>query len=228
MLAATWPGAPSVTFVPWTIVPPADWTSELNQTDDALVLGALDLDQRLEVGRLRDQAVPRVGRLVDLVLAVPEQLRVGVRGRRVQLALVGRGRQRAGKRALPHLRRKRGRPLLDPSGRCELGGPDDVHAGDVDRRVLRRQAPDERLALLIGLVRQRIQRDLELAVRLVGAALGRVLEGARRLVEDPDVDVRGTGRELPPHAASPNAAAAMQPPMTAGLRILHRGPSPTA
>jgi hypothetical protein len=49
VFAATCPAGPRVTVVPLTIVPPADWTSEFEPHHDALVLGALDLDVRLEV-----------------------------------------------------------------------------------------------------------------------------------------------------------------------------------
>ena len=42
---------------------------------------------------------------------------------------------------------------LDPAGLGELGGPDDVHADDVDVAVLGRQPAHELLALLVGVVR---------------------------------------------------------------------------
>ena len=159
----------------------------------ALVGGALDLDPPgLGQARRRvDQLVPRRRRLVDEVLAVPQQLRVGVRRRAVEPAVVGRGLERPRERPLAHLAGHVLGPRQDPLGLGELRGPDDVHAHEVDRGVLGGEAADERLALRVGVVAERVEDDPVAPVRLLRAPVGGLPEGARRLVVGPPVQPHG-------------------------------------
>jgi hypothetical protein len=90
----------------------------------------------------------------------------------------------------------------DPAGLAELGRPDDVHADEVDRGVLRRQAPDQLLALLVGVGRQALGLQDVGAARLGVAGLDDV--GQPGLVADVPVDDRraaGSGVAVAPQAA---------------------------
>ena len=131
-----------------------------------------------------EHVLPRLGDVLDPVLAVPEQL--GVRGERrgVERVLERGSLDHAVEGAVGHLLLELTLPWLEPAGVRELGGPDHVHPDDVDRGVLGAEAPDELLALAVSVRRQELERDRVLAVRLLRALGGRLLEGAARLVED--------------------------------------------
>ena len=112
---------------------------------EALVLRALHLDvgRQALLGELLgccDHLVPGGRRGGREVLAVPEDLGIGVERRRPQRVLVGGGLQRALQGALLDLRGHVVGQPLDPARRGELGGPGDVDAQDVDLGVVRRRA----------------------------------------------------------------------------------------
>ena len=133
---------------------------------------------------LVEHLVPRLGHLLDPVLAVPEELRVGRERRRVEGVLERGAIDDRVEDVLGHLRFELALPGLDPARVGELRGPDHVHAEDVDRGVLGTEPADELLALPVGVGWQELEGDRVLAVRLLRALVGRRLEGAARLVED--------------------------------------------
>ena len=161
--------------------------------DQPLVLGALLLDVvRLALlGQLLgviDHLVPGLGRRLDQVLAVPEQLGVGVDRRGPQPAVVGGRLQRAGQHALGDRGAVGAGPRPDPARRRELGGPVDVHREDVDRRVAGGEPLDQRLALLVRRVGEEVDVDLVRAVRRRRAVGGGLRERAGRLREHQPVE----------------------------------------
>ena len=135
--------------------------------DVALVLLALLEDvargRRQLLGHL-DHLVPRLGRCRDEVLAVPEQLHVGVRRDAVDLVLPGHGRGRPWQDVVERVLLVGAGHLLQPSRLGELRRVDGVHVDDVHVLVARREAPDEQLARGVGAVADGEHGDLVLAV----------------------------------------------------------------
>ena len=205
----------------------------------ALVLGGLHLDGLAVLGGLVDHLVPGevVGRWVDLVLAVPEQLRVAGEGDAVDLAVVVHGLERALQPALLGRLAALALPGLDPACLGQLGGPDHVHADQVDAVILGREPPHDQLALLVGVVRQLHVVDLVLAAGLLVAVGHGLVERPARLVEDVPVDRAGAAcrprrRRLrsPPRArtqASPPARSACESSRSCHPRRSPEGGVPT-
>ena len=85
---------------------------------------------------------------------------------------VAGGGQRPGQHAGGDLRGPGADPRPQPAGLGELGGPDHVHADQVDGAVPGGQPAHDQLTLRVGVARQRLQADPVAAGRGVGAALG--------------------------------------------------------
>ena len=126
--------------------------------DVALVLVALLEDVALARRELLghgDHLVPRLGRRRHEVLAVPEQLHVGVQRDAEGLVLPGHGFGRALEDVVERVLLLRARELMQPARLGELGRLDGVHVDHVDALVARGQAPDEQLARRVGVVGER-------------------------------------------------------------------------
>ena len=149
---------------------------EVVEPDDvALVLLALLEDvalARRKLLRHRDHLVPRLRRGGDEVLAVPEQLHVGVQRDPVGLVLPLHGRLRAVEHVLERVLLLGALELAQPSGLRELRRPDRVHVDDVDVLVAGREAADDEFARRVGAVGHRRLLDHVLAAGLLAALLG--------------------------------------------------------
>ena len=185
---------------------------------EALVAVGLHLDVLAELLGLVDHLVPGLRRGLDQVLAVPEQLGVGVERRAVELALERGGLDDAVEDVLGHLRLQRVGPLAQPAGVGELGRPDHVHADHVDRSSPRRRAGG-RAARAAGSASVGSSSTLivVLAARLLGAALGDLLDRAAGLGGDEPVQVHPLCRRSRPSRSRRGRRA---PPRAAGLRFL--------
>ena len=178
----------------------------------ALVLGALFLDVvRLallgELDRVVDHLGPGLGRVGHQVLAVPEQLGVGVDRGGVELAVPGGGLQRAGQHALADRGGVGAGPGPDPLGGRELRGPVDVHGEDVDREspAASRRTSDTRcwsdeverkLILMLYLPPEAVEHSWRRPSRMIPRA-----PGTRTNSASPD-----HLPDEPPHAASATVA----------------------
>ncbi len=142
---------------------------------ESLVALALGLDGAVRAETLShaEQRIPGTRRCVHAVAAVPEQLGVGGEGFRPQAPLVGCAGDRAGEPARAGLAGTLALPGQHPARLRELGGPDDVHADNVDVRVAGRQAAHKLLALLVGVGWQRCELDVIAAVRRARRSLAR-------------------------------------------------------
>ena len=112
----------------------------------------------------------------DQVIAVPEQLHVGVLRRRVQLVLVPGGVQRARQGALLDLALSWTGPLPDPLRAGELLGPGDVQPEHVHPGVLGGQPADQLHPLVVGLPGQHPVGDLVPALGLGVAVVDHLLQ----------------------------------------------------
>ena len=212
--------------------------------DVALVLVALLEDVALAGGQRLghlEHLVPGLRRLRHEVLAVPEQLDVGVQRDAVGLALPRDRVLRAVEHVLQRVLLLGALELTQPSGLRELRSPDRVHVDDVDVLVAGREAADDQLARRIGAVGHRRLLDHVLAAGLIAALLGggRVrpsrVERAEQVQRDRTTavpaasghdDGAGRDREGGPHADAPTPHCA--PLLTTPVlpwRLIRRGPS---
>ena len=121
-------------------------------------------------------------------------------GERAPRACPCTSRSASGPASVPSLARPaRARPVhgLDPAGLGELGGPDHVHADDVDVGVLGGEAADEQLALLVGVGRQPdVARSCSGRWPACCSSSTASLVGAAGLVEDVPVERPRAARRL--------------------------------
>ena len=148
------------------------------------------LPGRLHLRPRVDELVPRLRRVLDEVLAVPQQLRVGVGRRRVEPALVGRGLQ-DGPEAFPCsiLAAMRGGHTARSTPRWRTRRSRRRPCHQVDRGVLGARGGGRAAGAAVSAsLAERVELDLVLAAGALVAALGGLLNGAARLVVDPPVE----------------------------------------
>ena len=182
---------------PERICAPADSISALTQTVKPSYLLAwtwiCPAFPRAQLLGLVDHLVPGRRRLRHQVLAVPEQLGVGVERRGVELALEGGGLDHVRKDLLGDLlvQRRRATGLIQPA-LANSRGPDHVHADDVDRsspwrraggRAARaagwRRSAGVRRRSCSGRSTRRVQRFGDLLDRAAGLVGDEPVEGDR-------------------------------------------------
>ena len=220
------PAAPIATVLgPLRIRPPAESTSELNHTVRPSYWASLHLDVvRLALlgqrdRRRRSSASQVSGGVGHQVLAVPEQLGVGV----------DRGARRAGPSRSPSRSARPARRWSPASLLAPVHGwiqPASANsavqstsiADDVDRAVLGGEAAHELRALRVGVVRQRVELDGVLAARGRGARFAAA-------ANEPD----GSGKTYQLHRGRAAArAAAARDQCAGGEHGCHQGgPSPS-
>ena len=132
------------------------------------------------------------------VLAIPEQLRIGVQRYRVQGSLVLGRLRRDRKHALKRLLALRPGDRLEPPGGRELRRPDRVHVQQRVVGVVRRQALHRQLARGVRAVRLGSDRDRVTAAGLLAARRCgldvRPVRVDRAVVDDRHRSVRGARR----------------------------------
>jgi hypothetical protein len=206
------------------------------EDDEALVLRAhgehlVRLALPLQLLGGGDHLVPGLRRLGHEVLAVPEQLHVGVLRRAVELVLVAGGLQGAGEGAPLDLGLVLAGPLQDPVGAGELLGPGDVEAEHVHAAVLRGEPADELHPLVVRLPRQHPVGDLVAPLGLRVAVVDDLLQVLLRRVVQVDrgrtaVPAGAAGRRHRRHQRQRRGGrhrAHAWPPSTSGLvRVAHQ------
>ena len=105
----------------------------------------LNLDGSLLTQRLGylDHLIPGPRRARDPVRAIPQELRIGCKGRCPQATLVGGTLNRRGQAAFARLRGPELRPRENPARLGELRRPNNIHADEIDVPVRRGQPPHQ-------------------------------------------------------------------------------------